>query len=237
MIPERRPCRTRESAVVLDTALKLRAELHAQGFETMMTRVGDAYKTPIERTDLSNSRNADLFVSLHANSFTSAAANGTETYCLSPGGQGEKLAGAVQLRLIEAVALKNRGTKTASFYVLRKTKAPAILCELAFISNAGEEKLLASNEYRTAWGRAICLGICDYYGILYDGGSVSGGETAFEPYRVRVTEPVRVYLEPRGLKEVLQISSGVYTVIDKDGSYGKLKSGAGWIFLRDVERL
>jgi hypothetical protein len=221
--------------VTLGTALTLRGELEAQGFETLMTRETDVGRTLSERVKLADGWGTDFFVSIHANSFSSAAASGTETYCAAPGGNGERAAKAVQSRMIEAVALKNRGVKPAGFYVLRKTAAPAILCELAFISNPGEERLLASPEYRAAWAGAICRGICDFYGIIYAG--EANEEPAFEPYTVRVTEPVRVYLAPDGLKEVLRISDGVYTVINEENGYGRLKSGAGWLRLGDAERL
>ena len=46
-------------------------------------------------------------------------------------------------------------------YVLRRTSMPAILVELAYITNAGDAQKLREEQYNFAYG--IYLGILDYF--------------------------------------------------------------------------
>jgi hypothetical protein len=55
--------------------------------------------------------------------------------------------------------------KEANFYVLRKTDMPAVLVELAFISNPQEEKLLASTEFQDAAAGSIAAAVKSYFHI------------------------------------------------------------------------
>lgn len=75
-----------EKDVTLDIARRLRASLRAElpGIEIIMTRDSDRYISLEERTAIANARNADLFISVHANASQSSAASGIETYVLDP---------------------------------------------------------------------------------------------------------------------------------------------------------
>jgi len=56
----------------------------------------------------------------------------------------EKLAAAVQRRLVQSLDLPNRGVKQAPFFVLVGSRIPAILVEVGFVSNPEEASRLAS---------------------------------------------------------------------------------------------
>ncbi len=58
--------------------------------------------------------------------------------------------------------VKDHGVKTAPFFVLRMTTMPAILAEIAFISNPTEEKLLKSSTYQQRMAQGIFEGIKTY---------------------------------------------------------------------------
>ncbi len=58
--------------------------------------------------------------------------------------------------------IKDHGVKTAPFFVLRMTTMPAILTEIAFISNPTEEKLLTSSTYQKRMAQGIFEGIKAY---------------------------------------------------------------------------
>lgn len=75
-----------EKDVALDIARRLRASLRAElpGVEIILTRDNDRYITLEERTAIANARNADLFISIHANASQSSATSGIETYVLDP---------------------------------------------------------------------------------------------------------------------------------------------------------
>jgi N-acetylmuramoyl-L-alanine amidase len=73
-----------EKDVVLDVALRLGKALHDRlGAEVVYTRTDDTF-IPLEtRTAIANKAQADLFLSIHANSSSDASARGVETYYLN----------------------------------------------------------------------------------------------------------------------------------------------------------
>lgn len=73
-----------ESALVLDIALRVEALLKKQpGMDVVLTRRTDVFIPLEERTAIANREGADLFLSIHANASTRAAARGVETYFLN----------------------------------------------------------------------------------------------------------------------------------------------------------
>jgi N-acetylmuramoyl-L-alanine amidase len=81
------PRRVREKDVVLAIAKELNALLRAdKGFQPTMIRSGDYYVSLKGRRDLARKRQADLFVSIHADAFKRKEANGASVYALSTRG-------------------------------------------------------------------------------------------------------------------------------------------------------
>lgn len=81
------PNRLREKQVVLAIARKLEARLaKSPGFKPVMIRDGDYYVSLRGRRDLARKYQADLFVSIHADAFRKASANGASVYALSTRG-------------------------------------------------------------------------------------------------------------------------------------------------------
>jgi len=74
----------REKDLVLDVGLRLRKLLEEKaGAEVVMTRSNDTFVPLEERTAIANQKDADLFVSIHANASRDASARGVETYYLN----------------------------------------------------------------------------------------------------------------------------------------------------------
>ena len=75
-----------EGNLNLQIAVKLKAQLEAMGIEVYMTRYDgliidkDSTESLKKRVKVANEMDADLFVSIHHNSFTSSSANGFEVY-------------------------------------------------------------------------------------------------------------------------------------------------------------
>ncbi|KRU23989.1 N-acetylmuramoyl-L-alanine amidase [Clostridium sporogenes] len=87
------------------------------------------------RTNTANNNNVDLYVSIHFNCFNSSA-YGTEVFTY--GGKELQQARAV-LNNICSLGYTNRGLKDGSnLYVLKHTKAKAMLIECCFCDNAGD---------------------------------------------------------------------------------------------------
>jgi N-acetylmuramoyl-L-alanine amidase len=73
-----------EKDLVLDVALRLEKMVRQElGAEVLLTRGTDVFVPLEERTAIANSRGADLFLSIHANSSRNSRARGVETYFLS----------------------------------------------------------------------------------------------------------------------------------------------------------
>ncbi|MBN7795557.1 N-acetylmuramoyl-L-alanine amidase [Parahaliea mediterranea] len=81
------PNRLREKDVVLAIARELNALLEKDsGFRPTLVRSGDYYVSLKGRRDIARKRQADLFVSIHADAFTRPQANGASVYALSTKG-------------------------------------------------------------------------------------------------------------------------------------------------------
>ena len=114
--------------------------------------------------DTSNKWGADLFVSIHCNSFNSCA-RGTETFYYQFSGAGKKLANCIQRQIVSSLGTVDRGLKTklSSGYdvtVTKYTDCPAVLIETAFIDNPDDAELLVAREVDFA--KAIARGITDF---------------------------------------------------------------------------
>jgi len=77
----------REKDVVLDAALQLRAALEQRGqYQVILTRDADRYVEHAERVRIARAQNADLFISVHADSHRNGEARGASVYTLSDTG-------------------------------------------------------------------------------------------------------------------------------------------------------
>jgi N-acetylmuramoyl-L-alanine amidase len=85
------------------------------------------------------------------------------------------LASRVQEELALVTGSQGRGVKQAPFRVLVGAAMPAVLVELAFISNSAEEKLLASEAYQGRVAGALVKGIARFLGERDGGVSASAG--------------------------------------------------------------
>jgi N-acetylmuramoyl-L-alanine amidase len=72
----------REKDVNLRLSLMIAKQLRAKGFEVILTREDDRYLDLEQRTVIAESKNADLFVSIHANASRRKRTKGIEVYYL-----------------------------------------------------------------------------------------------------------------------------------------------------------
>ena len=173
-----------EKELTLDLANRLEQRLQSLGFRTVMTRKADVYLGLPERTDLANTIDQSLFVSLHFNNSSNTAASGIETFFPSEKvvaepswtltgffakpdaaptvDSSENFAGYVQAALLNRTEAVNRGIKSKALYVVRHTRAPAVLVEGGFLSNPFEAKLIGTPEYRERLAGAIAEGVAEY---------------------------------------------------------------------------
>ncbi len=151
----------RECDVALKVGELTAKYLNAVGIETVVFQ-NDAL---LEVCHRANKLEADLFISIHCNSVESPYAEGTETWYCSGSEDGRLLAECIQDQIVDSMNTVDRGIKEAvpgknGLYVLTNTDMPAVLVELAFISNEDDEKLLRNNQ--DDFARAIARGVTDY---------------------------------------------------------------------------
>ena len=158
-----------EMYVVLDVGLRLAAKLSDAGATVILTRNGDRTVSLESREKMANSAHADLFVSIHANAHPSSLVGGTETYYYkgkATSTSSFQAAVQIQNELVKALGLRNIGVKHGNFHVIRETKMPAVLVEIAFLSNPKEEALLKTADFREASAKAIFAGILNYFSFF-----------------------------------------------------------------------
>lgn len=138
-----------------------------RGVDVILTRERDEFISLNERANFANFCEADLFISIHANS-ARGYAEGTETFVWNKRHNpwSLKLARLIQKEYTERAKRKNRGVKKANFAVLRNTNMPAVLTEVGFISNAQEEKYMKSRRGRRKLAYCIYQAVKQYLNSL-----------------------------------------------------------------------
>lgn len=161
-----------EKNVTLAVSLKVGDILKKYNVNVIYTRDSDQVSWPSnvnqdlqKRCDISNNSNSSIFVAIHMNSYSDGSAHGTETYYYPGSSRGQALANSIQTQLVNQIGTTNRGVKTANYYVLRNTNAPAVLTEVAFISNPNEEKELNDPTFQNKAAQGIADGILKYLGL------------------------------------------------------------------------
>lgn len=152
----------READVNLDVALRLGRILTEWGYEIMYSRTEDATVSLSQRANMANNWGADYFVSIHCNSNVNPVYRGTQTFYYRAGTTSQRFATVVNNALVAQIGLPDLGTASANFAVLRLTRMPAILVEMAFISNPTEAALLATPSFRENCAIGIANGIAEF---------------------------------------------------------------------------
>ena len=169
----------------MQVASKLQTELEKRGYAVIMTRTeNDKEKlgetqSLINRVNIANNVNADLFISIHHNSSV-ASASGLETYYSVAGkskiyggaldasrvNKSKALATAINNSIVNKINVINRGVKSDSgnsLFVLRNSNMPAALVEVGFISNEEEAKRCADPNSQQKVAEAIAEAIAENY--------------------------------------------------------------------------
>ena len=151
-----------EEEMNLTISNKVTRNLKALGVEVVMSRTDDSFVGLAERGELANEYGADVFVSVHQNSFTSPSAHGIETYHHRDKAAHKPYAQDIQSELIKNTGAYNRGVKTAGFAVLRESNMPSALVECGFISNVNEANKLKTDAYQEKVAKSISDGVYEY---------------------------------------------------------------------------
>ena len=119
------------------------------------------------RVDMANAWGADYFISIHCNYNVSPAVNGSEVYVYQEPSIAWTLAQSVLENMVRTADTRDNLVRVnASLYVLRRTSMPAIVVELAYLSNPSDAQKLRDDPFSFAYG--IYLGILQF--IFEQGG-------------------------------------------------------------------
>ena len=157
-----------EHEFTLDMAKRIQTLLIERGVAVTLTRTGGEAVSLARRCEIANRiPDLDLFVSIHSNAAGSGGwsdARGWSAYIYGPGGPREEAAQDL-LEQVRAAGIAVRSTPIVydpNLYVLKHTKAPAVLVENGFHTNREEAALLNQPEYRQKLAVAEAKGILQF---------------------------------------------------------------------------
>lgn len=160
---------TTEKELNLQVTTALAEQLRAKGFEVIETRTRDVFLELVDRAELANEEGVEIFVSVHFNSSNNKAASGIEVL-YAPGStnalkteEQSPLARCILNEVLKATGGKSRGIKARpDLVVLKKTKVPAALAELGFLSNEEEFDDILNPSYFQNLINGMAEGIARY---------------------------------------------------------------------------
>ena len=159
-----------EKNVNLKIAKYTKDELEKNGVRVYMTRTSDVTTPLASRTTLANNLNADLFISVHNNAIINKSnIKGTEVLyptssIIKNGITAYSLAQKLQEVVSAEAGTYNKGViNRNNLYVLNRTNMPAVIVEVAYMTNWSELKKLKSEEFLEKAGRAIAKGVLESF--------------------------------------------------------------------------
>jgi N-acetylmuramoyl-L-alanine amidase len=165
-----------EKNLNLDVALRLKKYLSRVSVYCIMVREtdrdyfgsGNSYGTKKQRDlnhriQMANQSRADIFLSIHANSFPQTIYRGAQTFYSPNKPKSKQLAEAIQEQLVNSLGPNHRKAKKGDYKVLELTQMPGVIIETGFLSNPEEARLLATETYREQLAQAIYHGLIQYF--------------------------------------------------------------------------
>jgi N-acetylmuramoyl-L-alanine amidase len=158
---------------VLAISMRLRDKLAAAGIRVVMIRTtNDVNIANSQRAAIGNDAGAALVVRVHCDSNANTSVRGLST--LYPSGNtwvkaieaaSKRAAGLVQAATVKATGAKDRGLfPRADMSGFNYSKVPTIIVECAFMSNAEEDRLLATPAYQDKLAAGMSIGVLEYLG-------------------------------------------------------------------------
>ena len=161
---------TKEKDLNLSIARACGDVLKRHGVDVLLSRTKDEADPVDQEVRECNAFAPDLAVDIHNNA---GGGDGAEAFYSRAGGAGKTLAQNI-LAEITKLGQKSRGAKTrlngsgADYYAfIRKTKAPAVIVECAFV-DSDDIALVDTEAERVKMGEAIARGILKTLGIAYE---------------------------------------------------------------------
>ncbi len=150
-----------EKQIVMSISKQVAQILEQQGIQVRLTRNSDYFISLEGRTQMANRADADVFVSIHANSagISKPHVSGLETYYFQ---SGRSLAAIIHRNILNRVDVNDRKVRQARFYVLRKSDMPSVLVETGFVTGSEDAAKLSNPSYQRKMAEGIAYGIIEY---------------------------------------------------------------------------
>ena len=149
-----------------------------QGFKILDVKPNNYDVNLTTRAQIVNNQKPSLLVTFAYNGYgdgtTFNNVNGFEVFYsnLNPEASKSKaLANNIISFLDDGTKQKNRGVKTANYYMLRAVNCPAVIVEAGFMTNLIEAKRMMDPDFQKEVGEECCKGVCKYLGVTYKIGS------------------------------------------------------------------
>ncbi|QSS98851.1 N-acetylmuramoyl-L-alanine amidase [Pontibacillus sp. ALD_SL1] len=173
--------RTQEEDINLEYSKDLQQKLELMGATVILTRNSDVYVELDDRADLSAEHNADIFISIHANSIEDPSVSGSELfYNTTPcdtseewcdkGEQNdypdksEDLATSIWSEIKGVFGESPRGLDGTTHYrVNRMNTAPSVLIELGFLSNWSDLSAIKDEAHKEEFVKNTANGVVNYF--------------------------------------------------------------------------
>ncbi|MCZ8090743.1 N-acetylmuramoyl-L-alanine amidase [Flavobacterium sp.] len=143
---------------------KIEALNSDKNIKLLFTRDDDKFVELVERTNFINSIKPDLVLSLHVNNNKNTTTSGFEIFVYDKSIAYEKsneLAQKLVVDFEKNIPLKNRGVKTAPFWILKNSEVPALTLEMGFLSNTTDREYITSEEGQNQIAQTILNFVSD----------------------------------------------------------------------------
>jgi N-acetylmuramoyl-L-alanine amidase len=155
-----------EKDIVLKIVKFMINDLRYSGCQVLPTRETDKLLALSEVADFTNNNYADVFLSVHINSFQESKYQGIGTYYYDDEGfQKEeriRLAKTVQKHSFKSDDWKDRGIFRDKLKVLRLTRVPGVLVECGFLTNPEDKERLLNDKVLLNLAKNLSEGILEY---------------------------------------------------------------------------
>ena len=150
-----------------------------QGFKTLDVKPSNYDVSLTTRAQIVNNKKPNVLVTFAYNGYgdgmTFNNVNGFEIFYsnLNPEPfKSKSLANNIISFLDDGTSQKNRGVKTANYYMLRAVNCPSVIVEAGFMTNILEAKRMMDPDFQKEVGEECCKGVCKYLGVAYKSGTI-----------------------------------------------------------------
>ena len=129
-------------------------------YHPVMMRTEDTFMLPEDRAARANELEADVYLSLHANSYKSKRVRGTETFYEHE--HSLPLAELLHKHIVEEAGFPDREVKRMDYKVITLTRMASALLEIGYISHPEEEAAMLQDDFQQRIAEAIVEGLQEY---------------------------------------------------------------------------